>query len=438
MSSDEERHMKFSDRLESQVRSYCRTWPTTFVRAKGSRLYDDRGREYLDFFSGAGSLNYGHGHPRLKAALLEYLQSDAIVHGLDMATEAKERFLERFEEVILRPRSLDYKVQFPGPAGTTAVEAALKLARKVTGRERVVGFTNAFHGMTLGSLSITGSSPKRGGAGILLSSGVNMPFDGYLGEGVDTIDFLEALLDDDGSGLDLPAAIIVETVQGEGGINVASREWLRRLADLARRHEILLVVDDIQVGCGRTGPFFSFESAGIVPDIVCLSKSLSGYGLPFAVTLMRSELDVWEPGEHNGTFRGFNPAFVTATEALTFWEDDSLTKEVKKKGAWVSAALESLKTAYPELGATERGWGLIRGLACQNPSAVADIVKAAFELGLVLETSGPDSEVLKLLPALVIADDDLEQGLSLLDEAIASGLGVPRRLATDAVAAAMS
>ena len=431
--------MKFTNRLESEVRSYCRTWPTTFTSAKGSRLYDDKGREYLDFFSGAGSLNYGHGHPRLKAALLEYLQSDAIVHGLDMSTEAKERFLQRFEEVILRPRNLDYKVQFPGPAGTTAVEAALKLARKVTGRERVVGFTNAFHGMTLGSLAITGSSPKRGGAGILLSSGVNMPFDGYLGEGVDTIDYLEALLDDEGSGLDLPAAIIVETVQGEGGINVASREWLRHLSALARRHGILLIVDDIQVGCGRTGPFFSFESADIVPDIVCLSKALSGYGIPFALTLMRSELDVWEPGEHNGTFRGFNPAFVTATEALTtFWEDDELTKDVKKKGAWVSAVLDSLATAYPELGATERGWGLIRGLACDDPSMVTTIVRAAFELGLIIETSGSDSEVLKLLPSLIIDDEDLAQGLGLLDEAIASSLGVPHRLATEAVAEAMS
>lgn len=430
--------MKFTNRLESEVRSYCRTWPTTFTSAKGSRLYDDQGREYLDFFSGAGSLNYGHGHPLLKAALLEYLQSDAMVHGLDMSTQAKERFLERFEEVILRPRGLDYKVQFPGPAGTTAVEAALKLARKVTGRERVVGFTNGFHGMTLGSLAITGSSPKRGGAGILLSSGVSMPFDGYLGDEVDTIDYLEALLDDDGSGLDLPAAIIVETVQGEGGINVASREWLRRLSALARRHEILLILDDIQVGCGRTGPFFSFESAGIVPDIVCLSKALSGYGMPFAVTLMRSELDVWEPGEHNGTFRGFNPAFVTATEALTFWEDDKLTKDVKKKGAWVSAVLESLATAYPELGATERGWGLIRGLVCQDPSVVATIVRTAFELGLIIETSGSDSEVLKLLPALVIDDDDLAQGLGLLDESIASSLGVPRRLASEVVAGAMS
>ncbi len=421
--------MKFTNRLESEVRSYCRTWPVTFSRAKGSYLYDDEGREYLDFFSGAGVLNYGHNNPDLKKALLEYLESDGIVHSLDMATEAKEAFLEQFEEIILKPRGLDYKVQFPGPAGTTAVEAALKLARKVTGRERVVAFTNAFHGMSLGSLSITGNSMKRDGAGVLLSSGTSMPFCGFLGADVDTVDVLDSFLAGGGSGLDMPAAIVVETIQAEGGINVASHEWLRRLADVCKQHEILLVVDDIQVGCGRTGPFFSFEDAGIEPDIVCLSKSLSGYGMPFAVTLFRSELDVWEPGEHNGTFRGFNPAFVTATETLKrYWKDDSFSKSVKNKGSRVSAVLEGIATAYPELEASERGRGLIQGLACADPGMVGKIVGAALERGLVMETSGPESEVLKLLPPLTITDEELEKGLRLLDESIAAALGVKSRL----------
>lgn len=421
--------MTFTNQLESEVRSYCRTWPATFSRAEGSRLYDDGGREYLDFFSGAGALNYGHNHPQLKAALLDYLGTDGVVHSLDMVTEAKEGFLERFDEVILRPRGLDYKVQFPGPAGTTAVEAALKLARKVTGRERVVGFTNAFHGMTLGSLSITANSMKRQGAGVLLSSAVSMPFEGYLGSEVDTIEILETFIEDGGSGLDRPAAVVVETVQAEGGINVASHEWLRRLSAVCRRNDVVLVVDDIQVGCGRTGPFFSFEAAGIVPDIVCLSKSLSGYGLPFALTLIRRELDVWEPGEHNGTFRGCNPALVTATEALAFWETDDLAKSVKTKGGRVSAVLEELRMAYPELDATERGRGLIQGLACSDPGLVEKIVAAAFERGLIMETSGRESEVLKLLPPLVIDDDELERGLLLLDQAIAAGLEVTPRLA---------
>lgn len=297
---------------ESEVRSYCRSWPTVFGQARGSWLTDTNGDRYLDFFAGAGALNYGHNNPVLKSALLEYIESDGITHGLDMATVAKGRLIEEFTSKILAPRDLDYKIQFPGPTGTNAVESALKLARKVTGRESIVSFTNAFHGMTLGSLSVTGNSMKRAGAGIPLVHATPMPFDNYLGGAVEDFSWFERVLDDSGSGLNLPAAVIVETVQGEGGVNVARAEWLRALSELCRRRDILLIVDDVQMGCGRTGEFFSFEEAGIKPDIVTLSKSISGYGLPLALVLIRRDLDVWSPGEHNGTFRGNNPAFVTA------------------------------------------------------------------------------------------------------------------------------
>lgn len=406
-------------KLESNVRSYCRSWPRVFDRAKGHVLVDEDGREYLDFFAGAGALNYGHNHPVLREALLDYLGDDRIVHSLDMATTSKQEFLERFDEVILQPRNLRYKVQFPGPTGTNAVEAALKLARKVTGRERVVGFTNAFHGMTLGSLSVTGNSMKRSGAGVMLSAGTNMPYDGYLGDDQDTTEYLETYLQDDGSGLDLPAAVIVETVQAEGGINTASGEWLRRLEALCRKHEIVFVVDDIQVGCGRTGPFFSFEEFGLDPDIVCLSKSLSGYGLPFAVVLLKPELDVWEPGEHNGTFRGYNPAFVTATKTLdTFWSDDALTRDVQRKADIVEDRLTDTIGRHPELEGEHRGRGLIQGIACRQGVA-EKVMRLAFDAGLVVETSGPASEVVKLLPPLTMDDDALSAGLAILEEACA-------------------
>lgn len=278
-------------------------------------------------------LNYGHNPDRIKQALLAYLMRDGITHTLDMYSEAKQRFIERFYEVILQPRGLHYKFQFPGPTGTNAVEAALKLARKVTGREQVVGFTNAFHGMTLGALAVTGNGFKRAGAGVPLSNSAAVPFDGYLGADTDTLDYFEALLKDGGSGMDMPAAVIVETVQAEGGVNVASVQWLQRLRRITAEYGIVLIVDDIQVGCGRTGRFFSFEEAGIVPDIVTLSKSLSGYGLPLALVLIKPELDQWAPGEHNGTFRGHCPAFVTATAALQFWQNDALTQAVQKKGS---------------------------------------------------------------------------------------------------------
>jgi diaminobutyrate-2-oxoglutarate transaminase len=408
--------MQTIDRLESQVRTYCRSFPTVFTRAAGAVLFDRGGRSYLDFFAGAGALNYGHNHPALRDRLIEYLASGGIAHSLDMATDAKCRFLTAFDDHVLRPRDLTYKVMFPGPTGTNAVEAALKLARKVTGRTHVLSFTNAFHGMTLGALAVTGHAGKRAGAGVPLANVVRAPFAGYFGPTVDTLEHLELLLSDGSSGIEAPAAILVETVQAEGGINVASARWLRGLAALARRHGTLLIVDDIQVGCGRTGAFFSFEEAGITPDIVCLSKSLSGFGLPFAVVLMRPELDVWRPGEHNGTFRGNNLAFVTATAALDeFWADERLTAEVDAKAAIARARLARIAQAS---GAIVRGRGLILGLAFDDPGVAAATARHAFDDGLVIETAGADDQVLKLLPPLTIGFDELERGLDIIERAI--------------------
>ncbi|OMC12494.1 diaminobutyrate--2-oxoglutarate transaminase [Mycolicibacter heraklionensis] len=408
--------MTIFETLESEVRSYCRSWPVTFDRASGSRMWDVDGKEYLDFFAGAGALNYGHNHPDLRGPLLEYLSSDRVVHSLDMNTVAKAEFLHRFEDVILKPRGLDYKVQFPGPTGTNAVESALKLVRKVTGRESIISFTNAFHGMTLGSLSVTGNSMKRGGAGIPLVHATPMPYDNYLDGVVPDFIWFERLLEDSGSGLNDPAAVIVETVQGEGGINVARLEWLRGLWELCQRHDLLLIVDDVQMGCGRTGPFFSFEAAGIVPDIVCLSKSISGYGLPMALTLIKPELDVWDPGEHNGTFRGQNPSFVTAAAALNFWTDDRLEKSVLRKGEQIERALTEVVDPIP--GVTTRGRGLVHGVVFERPELAGAVCREAFDRGLLLESSGPEGEVVKLMPPLVIDDDDLAEGLTITAQSI--------------------
>lgn len=403
--------------IESEVRSYCRSWPVVFDRAVGSRMYDENGRAYLDFFAGAGALNYGHNHPELKRAVLSYLERDGVIHGLDMHTAAKRDLLAALRDHVLTPRGLDYKVQFPGPTGTNAVEAALKLARKVTGRESVISFTNAFHGMTLGSLSVTGNSMKRGGAGIPLVHATPMPFDNFLDGQFPDFLWFERLLEDTGSGLNAPAAVIVETVQGEGGINVARPEWLRGLADLCQRHGILLIVDDVQMGCGRTGPFFSFEEAGITPDIVCLSKSIGGSGLPMALTLLRPELDVWGPGEHNGTFRGNNPAFVAATRALElFWSDGQLQADTLAKGAVVQEALAKIAADQPD--AAVRGRGLIWGLAFDDTSVAAKVSAEAFDRGLLIETAGSDSHVVKLIPALTIGDDELAEGLAILADAV--------------------
>jgi diaminobutyrate-2-oxoglutarate transaminase len=418
----------FTER-ESNVRSYSRSFPTLFTTATGSMLVDDKGRRYLDFLSGAGTLNYGHNNPRIKDRLVDYVARDGIIHGLDMATEAKGRFLETFEELVLRPRSYDYKVQFTGPTGTNAVEAALKIARKVTGRSNVVAFTNAFHGVTLGAVAVTGGSHYRNAAGVMPMGTSFMPYDGYLGPDGDTTEYLDRVLSDGSSGVDHPAAVIVETVQGEGGVNVAGRNWLRSLQAVCRRHDILLVVDDIQAGCGRTGRFFSFEEAGITPDLVTLSKSLSGYGLPMSILLLRSEFDQWQPGEHNGTFRGNNLAFVTATAALdTYWRDDALSGDVARKSAVVNRRLEAMARSAPSGRASVRGRGMLQGLDCGSGDVAARACSHAFDQGLVIERSGAEGHVIKCLSALTIRDAELADGLDILEASVAAAwdpAGVP-------------
>ena len=396
------------------MRGYCRSFPTIFETARGATLVNEEGEEFIDFFAGAGALSYGHNNPTLKAALVEYLASDGVLHALDMSTTAKRAFLETFERVILRPREMDYKVMFPGPTGTNAVESALKLARKVTGRHNVVSFTNGFHGMTLGSLALTGNGGKRAGAGVPLNNVTHMPFCDYLGTETDTIAALERFLQDSSSGMDLPAAFILETVQAEGGVNIGTRQWLEALAELAVKYNVLLIVDDIQVGCGRTGPFFSFEPFDIKPDIICLSKSISGYGLPMALTLMKPEHDVFDPGEHNGTFRGHNAAFVTATATLNeFWKDDLLTRKVNRNARQVRDTLLDIAADHD---AEVRGRGMIQGVEFADHKIASVISKEAFSRGLIIETSGPNDEVLKTLPPLTITDDLLTRGLEILTQ----------------------
>lgn len=411
--------MKTFETYESEVRSYSRSFPTVFKKAKGYKLWDVDGNEYIDFFAGAGTLNYGHNNEQMKDKLVEYITSDAITHSLDMATEARGAFLQKFHDVILAPRNLDYKVMFPGPTGTNAVESALKLARKATGRTNIMSFTNAFHGMTIGSLAITGNQTKREGAGIPLTNTVSMPFDAY-DENTDSLSLIESYLNNTSSGVDLPAAIIVETVQGEGGINAASEEWLRGIEKIARKFEILLIVDDIQAGCGRTGTFFSFERAGITPDIVCLSKSIGGYGLPMAITLFNKELDIWGPGEHNGTFRGNNLAFIAATEALTYWENDTFSNEIDKKAALIEDFTTEMVQKYPEIKGETRGRGLMQGVACHVDGVAEKICAASFEQGLLMETSGPKDEVFKFLPPLMIDEEGLKKGFQIIENSIQS------------------
>ena len=406
------------ERLESNVRGYCRSYPTVFERAQNASLFDEEGREYIDFLAGAGTLSYGHNNPHLKQVLIDYVLQDGIVHGLDMYSSAKRLFLETLNELILRPREMKYRIQFTGPTGTNAVEAALKVARNFTGRSNVIAFTNGFHGVTLGSVAATGNAHYRSAAGVDLHNTTFMPYDGYLGEHVDTIAYFERMLTDTSSGIDFPAAVIVECIQGEGGVNEASYDWLRRLERICNTHSIVFIVDDIQAGVGRTGKFFSFEDADISPDIVTLSKSLSGYGLPLSIVLLKQKLDIWEPGQHNGTFRGNNLAFVTAAEMLKrYWSNRSFSKEVQQKSWYVGKRLHQLRETHPSIVGV-RGRGLFFGIEFAPGELVNDVRDAAFRNGLIVESCGARDHVLKILPPLTIEESKLAEGLRRLEESV--------------------
>lgn len=407
--------MDIIDQLESNVKSYCLQFPAVFDKAKESLMYDEDGKEYVDFFCGAGALNYGHNNPFIKEKIVQYLNEDRITHSLDFKTTAKVNFMEKFNSVILKKRGMDYKMQFTGPTGANAVEAALKLARILKRRSNVIAFTNSFHGVSLGALSVSGNSYYRKVSGVPLQNVTFMPFDGYFGQAINTLDYFRKLLMDSSSGIDLPAAVILETIQAEGGVNVASPEWLMGLKKICNEFDILLIVDDIQVGCGRTSAFFSFENLGLDPDIILLSKSLSAYGLPFSIILIKPMLDQWLPGEHSGTFRGNNLAFVAGAEAINyFWSDDRFSKKILEKGDIVYDFLNNLQREFPSAGISFRGKGLIYGLENDTPGLSKKIRESAFRRGLIIETCGPDSRTLKILPALTIERPLLEKGLSIL------------------------
>ncbi|MDN3679242.1 diaminobutyrate--2-oxoglutarate transaminase [Vibrio tapetis subsp. quintayensis] len=409
--------MDIFNKQESKVRSYSNSFPVMFAKAKGCWLETDENERYLDFLAGAGSLNYGHNNPELKQSLLEYIEMDGITHGLDMHSDAKAEFLSALQRYIFAPRNLDYKVQFTGPTGTNAVEAALKLARKVTGRSSIVAFTNGFHGCTAGALAATGNQHHRQGAGFSLNNVTRMPFEGYAD--IDGLKLFETMLADNSAGMDKPAAVLLETVQGEGGLNVASNEWLQRLSRVCKNNGILLIVDDIQAGCGRTGTFFSFEPSGIKPDIVTLSKSISGYGLPMAIVLLKPELDIWQPGEHNGTFRGNNHAFVTATKALEiYWSDKTFETHIAKNSNKISEVIQFCIKRHPELFVQLKGRGMMIGIECLNGELAGQIAKTCFENGMVIETAGPEDEVVKFFCPLTITESELDQGLQIFENAV--------------------
>lgn len=407
------------EKKESQVRSYCRHFPVLLDKAINAELFDAEGKRYLDFLAGAGAINYGHNNPYIKQAILDYLSMDNILHALDMFTVAKQNFLKAFDDIILKPKGLDYKVMCCGSTGTNAVEAALKLARKNTKRQHVIAFHGAFHGMTTGALACTGERFAREGAGIALNNVTFAPYSHQFGGWEKSLEYLNYLLEDDHSGVPMPAAIILETVQAEGGINVADIEWLRGIRNICDKYGILMIVDDIQVGNCRSGRFFSFERAGIVPDLVTLSKSISGLGMPMSLLLMKPEYDIFGPAEHNGTWRGNQLAFIGAKAGFEYYRDQKMEEMVAEKEAIIKEFMEKEILPIDER-LSVRGIGMIWGIDFSKIDAnlAKDAMHACLDRGMIIERAGSFDCVLKLLPPLTIPVDQLKEGLQIIKSAV--------------------
>lgn len=399
------------ERVQSQVRDFAPSSDVSlFTRARGSMLADARGRQYIDFSSAAGALNYGHDNPLLMQMLRRCLQEEG---GVPEPARALERLRGTITAYLLRPRGWQYDIHATGTTAAAAVEAALKVARRATGRHKVVSFTrcSSFRPDPASSLIWTAST----GVGDTLF----MPYDGSFGPDVDTMAYLERQLDMCRDPVDKPAAVVVETVLGEGGIDVLSWRWLRDLEVLCRRHNMLLIMDETIVGCGRTGRFFSFEASGVRADMIAMSRSLSGFGLPLSVLLSRPDLPV-APVHLPAQGERASLALLTAEHVLeAYWADDSFAVHVRRKERLVRDWLENLVQAYAHLGLGVRGRGLIQGLVTPEQQGIASEVAArALAGGLVTLTTGMHDEVLKVQPALTIDEDLLVQGMEVLDRAV--------------------
>lgn len=434
---DQEQH-------ESAVRSYPRRLPIAIKQAYGALVEDTRGQLFLDCLAGAGTLALGYNHPEINQALKSQLDSGLPYQTLDIATEAKTNFIKSVKHFLPQPLADNCVIQFCGPSGADAVEAAIKLAKQTTGRNTMFAFRGAYHGMTNGTMGMMGNLGTKARRSGLMSEVHFMPFPYSLrcpfGLGGDEgakagIRYIERLLNDDEAGIMKPAAIVVEPVQGEGGVIPVPAFWLRELRRICDEHEILLILDEIQCGVGKTGYNFAFEEAGIVPDVLCLSKAIGG-GMPMSLLVINKQHDTWKPGEHTGTFRGNQLAMVSGAKALEIIERDNLVEHANIAGQYLRHGLEAIQKRVDCI-AEVRGKGLMLGVEIRKPGSelnkfgepVSDgeltlkIQRAALERGLMVEKGGRDGSVIRFLPPLIISFEQIDFALRVIEQAILTAGG---------------
>ncbi|WP_404317799.1 diaminobutyrate--2-oxoglutarate transaminase [Malaciobacter canalis] len=391
---------------ESEIRAYCRAVPTVFKASTNATMIDEDNKEFIDFFGGAGVLNFGHNNPKMKEALIEFIQRDGVAHSLDMFTDVKRDFIKTFVDTVLKPRGWeDRKLQFTGPTGTNAVEAALKLARKITGRTEVVAFNRGFHGMTLAALACTANNAFRSSSGVPLNHVIRDTFND-----MDALENLRQKMFDLASGMLPPAAFIVEPVQAEGGVRIATKQWLQGVQQLAKDTGALFILDSIQCGCGRCGSYFSFDDLDVDPDIIILAKGLGGFGTPIGMLVNKPEVDkAWSPGQHTGTFRGQGFSFVAGKIGLEYFKNEEFNEETKRKGNIVREILDKLNSKYEKV-VDVRQKGLMLAIEFDSAATVKEITAKTYENGLIIGACST-GEIIKFIPPLTITDEELNKGL---------------------------
>ncbi len=430
--------LQYQRHMESNARTYARSIGTVLEKGAGCRVWSTDGRSFIDCLAGAGALATGHNHPHVVGRMQELLASGHMLLALDIATPTKDAFLRKLRGVLPAGFRESAKIQFCGPTGADAIEAAIKLFKTHTGRETLMAFHGAYHGMTAGALAMTGKlGPKEALHGSLpyvhflpYPYAYRCPFGVGQGRTAElSLNYIENLLGDPESGIPKPAAIFVEVVQGEGGCIPGGDEWLRGLRRLTADFDVPLVVDEVQTGFGRTGSMFAFQRAGITPDAVVISKAIGG-GLPFSALLYDRTYDTWSPGAHAGTFRGNQLAMAAGIATLEVIEAEDLVAQAERKGAALLEAFGAMKRRFEFIGDV-RGRGLMLGLELVDPRGPCDRLgrppgaadlacamrDACFRRGLIVETGGRHGAVLRFLPPLVITDLEIAQVMAIVRSA---------------------